>query len=100
MFAGTVNQVGTGVILFPASELGFVDAGGDPALGYIPGFDQVYVQVIDPDANTDATMRAVNVEIESEVTGDFVLLSLEELTNTSGLFINGTGVALKKILLR
>ena len=94
VFAGTVNQVGTGVILFPASELGFVDADGDPALGYSPGFDQVFVQVIDLDANTDATMRnAVNVEIESEVTGDIVLLSLDETTNTSGLFVNETGVA-------
>ncbi len=67
----------------------FTDSWGTPVTSYTVGVDGVYVDVFDPDRNSDAaTAQQIVVEVDSNSTGDVEYITLVETGSDTGEFIN------------
>ena len=87
--SGKLTETGTGRIARNAEVLEFVDSSGNTINSLNVGSDQVFLSLLDRDANKDAAIQdTAIVLLRSPLTGDEIQVTLTESTNTSGLFRN------------
>ena len=89
---GTINEIGSGKVLRPASAIGFTDMAGS-LVAVVPAGTDVYVTLHEDDGNlSGSVLDTAQATVESLITGDVETLTLTETGSQTGEFRNASGL--------